>query len=53
MAGLAARDHAACHTARRQGLPLVLTMAGGYARRLEDLVAIQANTVGAALVAYA
>jgi acetoin utilization deacetylase AcuC-like enzyme len=53
MAGLAARDHAACQTARRQGLPLVLTMAGGYARRLEDLVAIQANTVGAALVAYA
>jgi hypothetical protein len=28
-------------------------MAGGYARRLEDVVTIQANTVAAALAAYA
>jgi hypothetical protein len=30
-----------------------VTMAGGYARDLEDVVTIQANTVQAALAAYA
>ena len=30
-----------------------MTLAGGYARELEDVVTIQANTVEAALAAYA
>jgi hypothetical protein len=31
----------------------VLTLAGGYARELEDVVTIQTNRVEAALAAYA
>jgi acetoin utilization deacetylase AcuC-like enzyme len=53
VAGLGDRDRQAFAAIRGRGIPLVLTMAGGYARRLEDVVAIQANTVGAALAAYA
>jgi len=53
VAGLGDRDRRAFAAIRGRGIPLVLTMAGGYARRLEDVVAIQANTVGAALAAYA
>ena len=43
-AGAAMTDH---------GLPVVVTMAGGYAREIEDVVTIQTNTVAAALAAYA
>jgi hypothetical protein len=32
---------------------VVVTMAGGYARDLEDVVTIQTNMVEAALAAYA
>ena len=53
VAGLGDRDRHAFAAIRGRGIPLVLTMAGGYARRLEDVVAIQANTVGAAIAAYA
>jgi acetoin utilization deacetylase AcuC-like enzyme len=53
MEGLAERDRRAFAAIRARNLPLVITMAGGYARRIEDVVAIQANTVGAALAAYA
>jgi acetoin utilization deacetylase AcuC-like enzyme len=52
-AGLARRDARVFQTVRRRGIPLVLMMAGGYARRLEDVVDIQCAMVGAALAAYA
>jgi acetoin utilization deacetylase AcuC-like enzyme len=52
MAGLEARDERVFDAVRRKGLPLVLTMAGGYARRIEDVVTIQTTMVGAALAAY-
>jgi acetoin utilization deacetylase AcuC-like enzyme len=53
IAGLGARDRRAFDAFRRRGLPVAVTMAGGYARDLEDVVTIQANTVEAALAAYA
>ena len=53
VAGLAARDLRVFDAVRRRGLPCVVTMAGGYARDLEDVVTIQTNTVEAALAAYA
>lgn len=53
IAGLAARDRRAFEACRRRGMPVVVTMAGGYARDLEDVVTIQTNTVAAALAAYA
>ncbi|HUR93143.1 MAG TPA: histone deacetylase [Gemmatimonadales bacterium] len=53
VAGLAARDLRVFDAVRGRGLPCVVTMAGGYARDLEDVVTIQANTVEAALAAYA
>ncbi|MEP6687847.1 MAG: histone deacetylase [Gemmatimonadales bacterium] len=53
IAGLLERDRRAFAAFRRRGLPAVVTMAGGYARELEDVVTIQTNTVSAALTAYA
>ena len=53
VAGLLERDRRSFDALRGRGLPAVLTLAGGYARELEDVVTIQANTVGAALAAYA
>jgi acetoin utilization deacetylase AcuC-like enzyme len=53
VAGLLERDRRAFDAFRRRGIPAVVTMAGGYARELEDVVTIQANMVEAALVAYA
>ena len=53
IAGLRERDRRAFGAFRRRGLPVVVTMAGGYARDLDDVVTIQANTVDAALSAYA
>jgi acetoin utilization deacetylase AcuC-like enzyme len=52
-AGLARRDARVFQAVRRRGLPLVVTMAGGYARRVEDVIDIQSTMVGAALAAYA
>jgi acetoin utilization deacetylase AcuC-like enzyme len=52
VAGLETRDRRVFQALRRRGLPVVVTMAGGYARDLEDVVTIQANTVQAALAAY-
>lgn len=51
-AGLQARDdliYAACDAA---GLPLVITMAGGYARNVADTVAIHATTIRRAAARY-
>jgi acetoin utilization deacetylase AcuC-like enzyme len=53
VAGLAARDRLVFEAFRQRGLPVVVTMAGGYARDIEDVVTIQTNTVAAALGAYA
>lgn len=53
VAGLRARDRRAFDASRRRGVPVVVTMAGGYARDLEDVVTIQTNTIEAALAAYA
>jgi acetoin utilization deacetylase AcuC-like enzyme len=44
-AGLAERDRRVLDAARARGVPLVLTMAGGYGRVIEETVAIQATTV--------
>ena len=49
LAGLLARDEAVFAAAMRRRLPVVVTLAGGYARRLEDTVTIHTNT---ALSAY-
>jgi acetoin utilization deacetylase AcuC-like enzyme len=53
IAGLAERDRRALGTIQRRGLPVVVTLAGGYARDLADVVTIQTNSIEAALRAYA
>jgi acetoin utilization deacetylase AcuC-like enzyme len=44
IAGLEARDQAVFAAARRRRIPIAVTLAGGYARRVEDTVTIQTNT---------
>lgn len=46
--GLKARDKGVFHAARSRGIPVATTLAGGYARRVEDTVRIHANTILAA-----
>jgi len=46
--GLKARDKGVFFAARSRGIPVATTLAGGYARRVEDTVRIHANTVVAA-----
>jgi acetoin utilization deacetylase AcuC-like enzyme len=46
--GLKARDKGVFTAARSRGIPVVTTLAGGYARRVEDTVRIHANTIVAA-----
>jgi acetoin utilization deacetylase AcuC-like enzyme len=53
VSGLRERDRRVFESCRRRGLPVVVTMAGGYARNLDDVVTIQSNTVQEALAAYA
>lgn len=48
MAGLAERDRLVLDACRVAGLPVALTMAGGYARTIADTVAIQVNTIATA-----
>ena len=48
-AGLAARDYRILNVCRRRHLPVVVTMAGGYATELQDIVRINAATVGIAV----
>ena len=43
--GLRARDRMVIDTARRAGVPLVITLAGGYARNIEDTVDIHVATI--------
>ena len=49
--GLRERDQIVFVTARDQNVPVAVTLAGGYARRLADTVAIHAGTVQEALQA--
>jgi acetoin utilization deacetylase AcuC-like enzyme len=46
--GLKARDRCVFEEARRRGVPVATTLAGGYARRVEDTVRIHVNTILAA-----
>ncbi len=48
MEGLRARDKGVFEEARKRGIPVVTTLAGGYARRLEDTIQIHTNTILAA-----
>jgi acetoin utilization deacetylase AcuC-like enzyme len=48
LAGLARRDALVFDYARRNEVPLAITLAGGYARRVEDTVAIHVGTIVAA-----
>jgi acetoin utilization deacetylase AcuC-like enzyme len=43
--GLRERDRLVVKAVRLAGVPLVVTLAGGYARRIEDTVAIHAATI--------
>lgn len=43
--GLRARDRLVIEQARSTGLPLVVVLAGGYARQVEDTVAIHVSTI--------
>jgi len=43
--GLAARDRFVLGLCRAEGLPVAVTMAGGYAHAVEDIVAIHTQTV--------
>jgi acetoin utilization deacetylase AcuC-like enzyme len=47
-AGLQRRDRSVFEEARRRGIPVATTLAGGYARRVEDTVRIHVNTILAA-----
>ena len=46
--GLKKRDEMVFNVARTRDIPVMVTYAGGYARRVEDTVAIHCNTVVAA-----
>lgn len=43
--GLQQRDRQVFEEARRRGIPVTTTLAGGYARRVEDTVLIHINTI--------
>jgi len=53
LVGLRSRDRAVFRACRRRGLPVVLTLAGGYARELGDIVEIHCATVAEGLAAHA
>jgi acetoin utilization deacetylase AcuC-like enzyme len=46
--GLKTRDRRVFEEARRRGIPVATTLAGGYARRVEDTIRIHMNTIVAA-----
>jgi len=43
--GLEKRDRLVFETARAKSIPVAVTLAGGYARRLEDTIQIHSNTI--------
>ena len=48
-AGLAQRDRRVLDYCAQRGLPLAVSMAGGYGHRIEDTVAVHAQTLGLCL----
>jgi acetoin utilization deacetylase AcuC-like enzyme len=46
--GLRRRDRLVFEMARARGIPVAVTLAGGYARKVEDTVRIHVNTIAAA-----
>ncbi|MGH9776823.1 MAG: histone deacetylase family protein, partial [Candidatus Acidiferrales bacterium] len=50
--GLMERDRKVIAAARSRGIPLAITFAGGYARRVEDTAQIHVNTILAARDAF-
>jgi acetoin utilization deacetylase AcuC-like enzyme len=50
--GLKARDALVFQLAKAEGIPVMVTFAGGYAHRLEDTITIHSNTVVAAKEIY-
>jgi acetoin utilization deacetylase AcuC-like enzyme len=53
MEGLMRRDELVFRAARARSVPIAVTFAGGYARRIEDTVRIHRNTIAAAASVYA
>ncbi len=51
-AGLAERDRRVLAAARERGIPVALSMAGGYGRVIEDTVAVQLATMREALQSW-
>jgi acetoin utilization deacetylase AcuC-like enzyme len=51
--GLKERDAIVFRIAKAQGIPVMVTLAGGYARNVEDTVTIHCNTVVAAKEVFA
>ncbi|HXE74940.1 MAG TPA: histone deacetylase [Candidatus Xenobia bacterium] len=51
--GLMERDRKVIQAARDRGIPIAITFAGGYARRVEDTVQIHVNTILAARESFA
>jgi acetoin utilization deacetylase AcuC-like enzyme len=50
--GLKRRDEFVFHVAKTRGIPVMVTLAGGYAQELNDTITIHANTVAAAKEAF-
>jgi acetoin utilization deacetylase AcuC-like enzyme len=50
--GLRRRDRMVFHAAKELGVPVVVTLAGGYARRVEDTVEIHAATIAEAITIF-
>jgi len=50
--GLKKRDELVFRAARARGIPVMVTLAGGYAQQVEDTVTIHCNTVAAAKEIY-
>jgi acetoin utilization deacetylase AcuC-like enzyme len=51
MEGLARRDALVLGYVQRNQVPTAVTLAGGYARKIEDTVTIHVNTIKAAIQA--
>ncbi|MFQ5778557.1 MAG: hypothetical protein ACE5IP_11190, partial [Terriglobia bacterium] len=50
--GLQERDRIVIEAARARGIPLAITFAGGYARRVSDTVQIHVNTIRTTRAAF-
>ncbi len=50
--GLLARDEFVLYSLRDRGIPVAITMAGGYGHDVDDTVEIHANTIRAAMALY-